>query len=613
MAHKNDVIFTEQGLIEFIQLIKQNPEMITKIRAASNEEIIRYNELHPTLREGYIPGKGIVVEWADGSNNMVYTGSKIEIPAKFVGHEKDEPGTITFIVDEQEIVLPLSGIVNVLPLEGTTEIPNTNAVLVAFEDFREDLDGILNGAHGDRTGYGFIPGYYTSLEKSLSEENLANLNLYLSKIELANKTNVYNTTTGVVCDANNVIAHPNELVGLIKEKENILSENSELAERDKHRQQLTIIESQIKLYDNQINELTTEKSNIKNDIDNIDTSITERSNAINKITTEKNNDLQNLIRIGLSINSTLAEVNDKLFEQGELLIDLSLFDDMEQITYETVFNKKSEYYVEGAEEQPETFQQLNTWLVIYNVQQKFITIETYTKEVEELNKLKQELEDGIAALDTKIQNLKDKKEPLATQQASEKYLLDFYTEKVASIEEQLSYISQAFDLINIGADRTWTVIKTQSTSNHEIASIKAEKVYGAVYNDYAEYRIAMAEAGQCVVENGDGTLAPSTQRLQLGGNIVSDTFGFAIGQTLNAKCPIAVCGRVLAYPNEPAWTYSPGAAVCSGPNGTVSLMTREEIKEWPDAIIGYVSEVPTYDTWGTDNIKVNGRIWIKVK
>jgi hypothetical protein len=69
---------------------------------------------------------------------------------------------------------------------------------------------------------------------------------------------------------------------------------------------------------------------------------------------------------------------------------------------------------------------------------------------------------------------------------------------------------------------------------------------------------------------------------------------------------------VLAYPNEELELFTPGAAVCSGPNGTVSLMTREEIREWPDAIIGYVSEVPTYEYWGTDNIKVDGRVWIKV-
>jgi hypothetical protein len=42
-------------------------------------------------------------------------------------------------------------------------------------------------------------------------------------------------------------------------------------------------------------------------------------------------------------------------------------------------------------------------------------------------------------------------------------------------------------------------------------------------------------------------------------------------------------------------------------------MTREEIREWPDAIVGFVSEVPTYDTWGSENVPVNGRIWIKIK
>ena len=48
-------------------------------------------------------------------------------------------------------------------------------------------------------------------------------------------------------------------------------------------------------------------------------------------------------------------------------------------------------------------------------------------------------------------------------------------------------------------------------------------------------------------------------------------------------------------------------------------MTREEIIQWPDRIVGTVSSVPTYDTWGggeiadRDPVQVNGRIWIKVK
>ena len=42
-------------------------------------------------------------------------------------------------------------------------------------------------------------------------------------------------------------------------------------------------------------------------------------------------------------------------------------------------------------------------------------------------------------------------------------------------------------------------------------------------------------------------------------------------------------------------------------------MSREEIVNYPDRIIGTVSEIPTYETWGTNNVKVNGRIWITVK
>lgn len=152
------------------------------------------------------------------------------------------------------------------------------------------------------------------------------------------------------------------------------------------------------------------------------------------------------------------------------------------------------------------------------------------------------------------------------------------------------------------------------TKNGDNGVLVAKKVRGAVFNDYAEYRESLIkEPGRCVVETGCGDLELSTKRLQLGGNIVSDTFGFSIGETNKAQTPIAVCGRVLAYPYEDKYKFTAGAAVCSGPNGTISLMTREEIKEWPDAIIGYVSEIPEYKEWGTDKIQINNRIWIKLK
>lgn len=139
-------------------------------------------------------------------------------------------------------------------------------------------------------------------------------------------------------------------------------------------------------------------------------------------------------------------------------------------------------------------------------------------------------------------------------------------------------------------------------------------LYGAAWNDYAEYRVATdTEPGRVVCENGDDTLSRSYERLQPGAAIISDTFGFAIGETEEARTPIAVSGRVLAYPYEDRDSYSPGDAVCAGPDGTVSKMTREEIKEYPERIIGTVSAIPNYEVWGENQIHVNGRIWIRIK
>lgn len=144
--------------------------------------------------------------------------------------------------------------------------------------------------------------------------------------------------------------------------------------------------------------------------------------------------------------------------------------------------------------------------------------------------------------------------------------------------------------------------------------MNANRVYGAVWNDYAEFRKSTElEPGRCVIEVGDGSLIRSFGRLEPGAEIVSDTFGFAIGETDECKTPLAVSGRVLAYPAEDRESYKPGDAVCSGPNGTVSKMTRQEIREWPDRIIGTVSEIPNYETWGTGNVPVNGRIWIRIR
>ena len=147
--------------------------------------------------------------------------------------------------------------------------------------------------------------------------------------------------------------------------------------------------------------------------------------------------------------------------------------------------------------------------------------------------------------------------------------------------------------------------------------IEGDSITGAVWNDYAEYRESdCKEFGRVLTENGDDTLSITIDRLQPFAGISSDTWGFCQGETEKAKTPIAVAGRVLAYPYQNRDNYKPGDCVCSAPNGTVDIMTREEIMMYPDRIIGTVSCVPSYDTWGSgdrDPVQVNGRIWIKVK
>ena len=166
---------------------------------------------------------------------------------------------------------------------------------------------------------------------------------------------------------------------------------------------------------------------------------------------------------------------------------------------------------------------------------------------------------------------------------------------------------------NINSDTTsvpkWTRIWLQGNS-----------VTGAVWNDYAECRESDTEdLGYVLMETGKDSLTKTTERLSHFAGVSSDTWGFSQGETEKAKTPIAVAGRVLVYPYQDRNNYKPGDCVCAAPGGTVDIMTREEVILWPDRIVGTVSQVPDYDEWGggemsdRDSVKVNGRIWIKVR
>lgn len=149
---------------------------------------------------------------------------------------------------------------------------------------------------------------------------------------------------------------------------------------------------------------------------------------------------------------------------------------------------------------------------------------------------------------------------------------------------------------------------------------QGNSVTGAVWNDYAECRQSdCSEPGRVVFEKGDDTLTKTEKRLQHFAGVISDTWGFSQGETDKAKTNIAVAGRVLVYTYQDRNNYKPGDCVCAAPNGTIDIMTREEIIKFPDRIVGTVSCVPDYEEWGggknadRDPVKVNNRIWIKVK
>lgn len=165
-----------------------------------------------------------------------------------------------------------------------------------------------------------------------------------------------------------------------------------------------------------------------------------------------------------------------------------------------------------------------------------------------------------------------------------------------------------------GYQFSWYLVKKDKTISNLARITDKGQVFGAVWNDFAEFRNSTeTEPGRVICENGDGTLSLSHKRCQPGAMIISDTYGFAIGQTDSCQTPVAVSGRVLAHTYEDWWTFEPGEPVCSGPNGTVSKMSRREVRKYPERIIGTVSELPTYETWGENNVEINGRIWIHIK
>lgn len=158
-------------------------------------------------------------------------------------------------------------------------------------------------------------------------------------------------------------------------------------------------------------------------------------------------------------------------------------------------------------------------------------------------------------------------------------------------------------------DPNYRSVKTFNMGDNGIYISSRGVLYGAAWNDYAEKREIVDNAipGDVVCENGDGTLVLSSERLQACPYVVSDTFGIVIGDA--DYTPVAVAGRVLVKIHDE--NCSVGDCVCAGINGEATIMTRDEIKEFPDRVLGVITEIPEYEEW--NGVKVNNRVWIKIR
>lgn len=144
-------------------------------------------------------------------------------------------------------------------------------------------------------------------------------------------------------------------------------------------------------------------------------------------------------------------------------------------------------------------------------------------------------------------------------------------------------------------DKTTTAPTATNRLNYN-GYLYATRIFGAAYNDYAEYRLAADEyePGTVVSLNHQGLFEKSLGRYGTVNKVVTDNYGMIIGYKEGSdmpQIPIAVAGKVRVNTEEPAQRFSIGDSVCAAPDGKASLMSREELREYPDKILGIVSEI----------------------
>lgn len=157
----------------------------------------------------------------------------------------------------------------------------------------------------------------------------------------------------------------------------------------------------------------------------------------------------------------------------------------------------------------------------------------------------------------------------------------------------------------------------------EVSGVVRNAIYNPIlpngYNtNFAELRAVTDTnlvAGKIVREDGSGKLTLASDLSPLS-YAITDTSAIVFSRTIASnEYPVALKGRTLVYceDRELITNANIGQAVCASNNGNVRLMTSDEKINYPESIVGYICEVPTYLNYGRkQEIIVDNRIWIKI-
>lgn len=160
------------------------------------------------------------------------------------------------------------------------------------------------------------------------------------------------------------------------------------------------------------------------------------------------------------------------------------------------------------------------------------------------------------------------------------------------------------------------IIATSTGATVPTGDFKALKVWGAVWNDIADFQDLNDELvpGKCYVDTPAGAEICSERCQMAVIGLASDTFGFSVGSDPQKKrqVPIAIGGWVLAYVDK---EYPTGTPLTNDGYGFLTEMTLEEKRNYPERIVATYKKIETNSKFGPagKEIEVNGRHWVKVK